>query len=278
MASFGGTEFLSMLSPQLLKDWDNTKPYNEQASSIPQIFKDAMAVREEVYGEQGVPLEAEFDEDDPRSWHWVVYASVASTSSPPPDTFRADGPVSKAEDARRASATGQRVAVGTIRLIPPPHAPNKYAQHDKHSDAGPPPGGNVDGDVAKSHPKEPYVKLGRLAVLEPYRALGLSQLLINTALEYASKHPENIQPPPSPTLLEQASQQGKHVEESYIWKGLTMVHAQTSVAKLWKKYGFSEELVDEHGKVETAKEEHWWEEGIEHLGMWRRLKVDHGRL
>ncbi|KAF2266490.1 hypothetical protein CC78DRAFT_148800 [Lojkania enalia] len=276
MTSFGfstgvGTEFLATLPPprEDLKDWDNTKPFNQQPTTVPQVFRDAMSVREEVYGEQGVPLEAEFDEDDPRSWHFVVYASVASTSSPPPQ-IRADSPANTAEDARRSSATAQRLPIGTIRLIPPPHPPNKYKQ-DKHPDADPPP-----GEV--KHPNEPYIKLGRLAVLVPYRGMSLAKLLINTALDFASKNPERIRPPPSPTTMELANQLGKAVEDSVIWKGLAMVHAQVSVAHLWAKHGFSEELVTKDGEVEIDKEEHWWEEGIEHLGMWKRLKLDHGRL
>lgn len=269
-----GTEFLSMLPPSgdALKEWDNKKPYNQQPASTPQVFRDAMSVREAVYGEQGVPLEAEFDEDDARSWHWVVYASVAPASnSPPSSNLNSPTTGGTAEEARRSSATAQRLPVGTIRLVPPPHGPNKYKDGDKHPDADPP------AHIGK-HPTEPYVKLGRLAILGPYRALGLSKLLINTALEYAAKHPDTIRPPPPPTTMELANQLGKAVEKAVVWNGLVMVHAQVSVARLWQKHGFEEELRNEKGEVEISKEEHWVEEGIEHLGMWRRLKVDNGRL
>jgi predicted GNAT family N-acyltransferase len=286
MSGFGfgnqGTEFSSILPPpgDALKDYDNTKPHNQQADSIPQTFIDAMSVREEVYAEQGVPLEAEFDEDDARSWHWVVYASVGQTSTPSrsssSDMSAHSASSTRADDARRASATAARVAVGTIRLIPPPHGPNPYietADHrtgERHSDADPPP--NAD----KKHPTEPYIKLGRLAVLAPYRSLGLSKLLVNTALDYASKHSESIRPPISPTTMEHANLRGQ--DEDIIWKGLAMVHAQTTVAPLWKKHGFSEELIGENGEVEISKEERWIEEGIEHMGMWKRLRIDAGRL
>ncbi|KAF2120284.1 hypothetical protein BDV96DRAFT_610272 [Lophiotrema nucula] len=273
----GGTEFLTMLPPphDAVNDWDNTKPYNQQSSNTPQIFRDAMSVREEVYGEQGVPLEAEFDEDDRRSFHWVVYASVATTSSPPPDSLRSDtNSNTAADDARRSSSTAQRLPVGTIRLVPPPHKANPYKVKDKHPDADPP------GDASRkdSLPKEPYIKLGRLAVLAPYRRLHLSGLLVNAALQYATEHPENIRPPPSPTRMERVQQIGKELEEAILWRGLAMVHAQVSVERLWVKYGFSEELRDENGNVEVQKEERWWEEGIEHMGMWKRLKLDSGRL
>ncbi|KAF2010971.1 hypothetical protein BU24DRAFT_436317 [Aaosphaeria arxii CBS 175.79] len=274
----GGTEFLSIQSPpgDAVKDYDNTITHDKQTISVPQVFLDAMSVREEVYGEQGVPLEAEFDEDDSRSWHWVVYASVASSSTPPANlTAAATG--TPAEEERRASATAQRLAVGTIRLVPPPHGPNKYktelSEGDKsHPDTDPP------ASVAHEHPAEPYIKLGRLAILRPYRKMGLSQLLINAALTYAAKNADTIQPPPSPTTMELASQMGEAVEKAVIWNGLAMIHAQVGVKSMWEKHGFTEELVDEDGKVEIAKEEHWVEEGIEHLGMWKRLKLDHGRL
>jgi GNAT superfamily N-acetyltransferase len=235
-----------------------------------------MSVREEVYGQQGVPLDAEFDEDDARSWHWVVYASVAQTSSPPPAQALKSKPDSKAEAERRSSASATRLPVGTIRLIPPPHPPNRYLEKDKHPDADPPETVVVNG--GKKYPEEPYIKLGRLAILDSYRSLGLSKLLINHALDYAAKNPESIRPPPSPTSLEHANQMGKAAEAAAVWQGLTMVHAQVSVERLWAKHGFTEELRNEDGQVEVPKEDHWVEEGIWHLGMWRRLKLDPGRL
>ncbi|KAF2683843.1 hypothetical protein K458DRAFT_247257, partial [Lentithecium fluviatile CBS 122367] len=276
----GGTEFLTMLPPPKgdLAEYDNTKPYNKQAPSIPQIFRDAMSVREEVYGEQGVPLEAEFDEDDARSWHWVVYASVASTASSPPKDLRTNVPAnSAADDARRSSASGSRLPVGTVRLIPAPHAPNKYLANsegnrvDKHPDASPPAGSDSHEGT---HPIEPYVKLGRLSVLAPYRRLGLAKLLINTALQYAAEHHEDIYQPPSPTTMEMANLRRDSVPEALAWNGLVMIHAQASLKTMWKRYGFAEELKNEKGEVVIAKEPHWVEEGIEHVGMWKRLKID----
>lgn len=237
-----------------------------------------MSVREEVYGEQGVPLEAEFDEDDARSWHWVVYASVASTASSPPKHMRAEGSTTKEEDTRRASASAARLPVGTLRLIPPPHGPNKYRENtDKHPDADPPRGADVSSE--KKHPTEPYVKLGRLAVLAPYRKLGLAKLLINTAVDYAAKHPETIYQPPSPTTMELANLRGQATQDAVMWQGLLMIHAQANLKSYWEKhFGFKEQLVGETGEIEIEKEPHWVEEGIEHVAMWKRLKIDSGRL
>lgn len=42
-----------------------------------------------------------------------------------------------------------------------------------------------------------------------------------------------------------------------------LVHAQVAVEKVWKRYGF---FKDESLGV-------WDEEGIDHIGMWRRLEL-----
>lgn len=273
-----GTEFTNMLGPLrgALDGYDNSKPCTKQNIQVHPVFRDAMAVREQVYGEQGIPLEAEFDEDDARSWHWVVYASVATHSNSPPKMLRMNSGTSPADDARRASATASRVPVGTIRLIPPPHGPNKYIQNsketDRHPDAEP-----SDEAIEATHPHEPYIKLGRLAVLNTYRGMGQAKLLINSALEFATTHPHKIYSPPSPTALEKAQMQGTHREKEITWQGLVMIHAQANLKAMWERVGFSEELKNEHGEVEIQAEPHWTEEGIEHIGMWRRLPVDKGK-
>ncbi|KAF2715771.1 hypothetical protein K504DRAFT_366727 [Pleomassaria siparia CBS 279.74] len=287
MSGFGGTDFVSILTPpgDALAEYDNTKSFSQQAASIPQLFLDAMSVREEVYSAQGVPIEAEFDNDDARSWHWVVYASQAGKStSGSPQSGMSHSPSTKADDARRASASAAQVPVGTIRLIPPPHGPNPYIQTaqskdgDRHPDADPPASLRVDAHVERKHPTEPYIKLGRLAVLPEFRSLGLSNVLVNAALEYASKNPDLIRPLPSPTTLEFDKLHGKAAEEADVWKGLTMVHSQVSVASLWKKFGFAEELINNKGETEITKEDRWIEEGIEHMGMWKKIRLDPGRL
>ncbi|KAF1844107.1 uncharacterized protein K460DRAFT_357738 [Cucurbitaria berberidis CBS 394.84] len=269
----GGTEFINTLSPLkgLLDGYDNTLPCSKQTIAVPQTFQDAMAVREQVYGEQGVPLDAEYDEDDARSWHWVAYASVATSSGSPPKTLRSKSPNTPADDARRASATATRVPVATIRLVPPPHGANKYVDEhktvDKHPDAEP------ADESEKKHTAEPYVKLGRLAVLTPYRKLGLSKLLINAVFDFATHNSEKIYRPPSPTALEMAQRQGQNKEKEITWQGLVMIHAQADVKYMWEKHGFREELVNDKGEVEIAAEPRWVEEGIEHVGMWKRLQL-----
>lgn len=273
-----GTEFMSMLPPPKDKvdGYDNTKPCSKQTITVPPLFGDAMAIREAVFGEQGVPLEAEFDEDDARSWHWIAYASVASTGSPPKD-MRIQPPLqAQKDDTRRSSASASRMPVATIRLIPPPHGPNKYIQDthkpDRHADADPP------ADAVESpHPTEPYVKLGRLATLKTYRGMGLAGLLINAVFDFAKAHPDTIYKPPSPTAMERAQIKDHGREQQLQWEGLIMIHAQASIKKMWEKHGFSEELRNEEGEVEIAAEPHWMEEGIEHVGMWKRIEVKRGR-
>ncbi|KAF1935202.1 hypothetical protein EJ02DRAFT_460585 [Clathrospora elynae] len=254
-----GTEFVTTVCPLkgALDGYDNTTPCREQTISVPPGFADAMTVREEVYGAQGVPLDAEFDDDDARSWHWVAYASVAAHSTYSRKSMhRAGSSNTPADDARRASATAVRVPVATIRLIPPPHGPNPYAEST-----------HVD-------PAEPYIKLGRLAVLAPYRNMGLAKLLINSALDHATQNPDKIYSPPSPTALELAQMQGNNREKEITWQGLVMIHAQAKLQSMWEKHGFHEELKSEHGEVELPAEPHWVEEGIEHVGMWKRLPME----
>lgn len=278
------TEFLTLLPPPgaALAAYNRTKHSDQQPGSIPQLFKDAMSVREAVYvEEQGVPLANELDDDDARSWHWIVYASVGTTStsssrSPPKSHTwhkrRASKEDQEDADRRRSSATASRVPVGTIRLIPPPHPPNPYITHDPHSPtttaaaaAAHDPHPDADPPAPVPLPTEPFVKLGRLATLPAYRKLGLSRLLINAALEWAAANPTQVLRPPSPATLEAARLEGREEEEQ--WRGLAMVHAQVSVEGLWARFGFREEFEG------VPKEGRWWEEGIEHLGMWRRLRV-----
>ena len=251
-----GTEFVNLLAPVKgsFDGYDNSLPCSKQTIPLPQTFRDAMSIREEVYAAQGVPLEAEFDDDDARAWHWVAFASVASHSRSPPKSLRAVSSNTPADDARRASATAVRVPVATIRLIPPPHGVDPY-----HTSA--------------AEPQEPYIKLGRLAALPAYRGLGLAKLLINTALDFATRNPDKIYSPPSPTALEKAQMQGGHREKEITWQGLVMIHAQVELMGMWEKQGFSEELRVQ-GEVEIAKQDRWMEEGIEHVGMWKRLGVE----
>jgi predicted GNAT family N-acyltransferase len=260
------TEFVAFQPPpgDALSAYDRTQPHDAQPSTVPQTFREAMEVRDEVFvQEQKVPLENELDEDDPRSFHWVVYASVGNTAAPSPSALRpVDARVAAGDERRRSGSTATRVPVGTIRLVPPPH--KSHAEHMGHDGVDANNGPLVDhvkDAESTDSPDEPFVKLGRLAVLKPYRRLGLSKLLINAALNWAKEHTNDIVPPLAPADVEAARLDGK--TEVLPWKGLILVHAQTQVQRLWESAGF----------VKDESMGAWMEEGIEHIGLWKRVEV-----
>ncbi|KAF2717292.1 hypothetical protein K431DRAFT_307065 [Polychaeton citri CBS 116435] len=266
----GRSEFVDCVTPGnlygRLKLYDRTKPPTEQpgndaadpARSIPQSFLDTMSVREEVYvKEQKVPLENELDQDDERSYHWVAYASLGNSISPPTN--------GEAGVDRRAS-TSTKIPIGTIRLVPPPHPPHPAPGTNHPADA-------LDtGDAAdpRDDHEEAYIKLGRLAVIKEFRKAGISRLLIETALAFAREHPYEMTPTYDPSQVEalkQAASQNTGVGMD--WKGLVLVHAQEAegVQKVWRRHGFEKD--DSMGV--------WVEEEISHVGMWKRLDVAESR-
>jgi predicted GNAT family N-acyltransferase len=247
------TEFVGFLPPPgaSIATYNRKSHWEEQPDSVPEKFKEAMSVREEVFvNEQGVPLENELDEDDPRSFHWIAYASVgtshSSPSTSPPTQHRGSESHSRksSKDETRRDSTANRVAVGTIRLVPPPHAPHL----------------STDGTEMELGARKTYIKLGRVATLRPYRKLGLSKLLINSALAWARDNPREIVKPVAPAEAEVARLEGKGTQEP--WTGWVLVHAQTDVESLWAKWGFERD--HDMGT--------WIEEGIEHIGMWKFLE------
>ncbi|KAL8834821.1 MAG: hypothetical protein Q9176_007280 [Flavoplaca citrina] len=100
--------------------------------------------------------------------------------------------------------------------------------------------------------REPYIKIGRMATLAEYRGKGIAQTLIDESLDWAKAH-----------AAELSSGEGKQPGDAPQWRGLVLSHAQKSVQRWWGKMGFE---FDEGLGV-------WWEEGIEHVGMWRRVEV-----
>jgi len=190
-------------------------------------------------------------------------------------------PTEAESKARRPS--GHKLSIATVRLVPPPH--------EKH-----PKPGSVDGvggewpDDSKGGAKEvagrdrptamhdgrePYIKLGRLATLSDYRGLGLGRLLVNTALDWASHHADQFRVGGQLVRrvsedveldvpeLEGVARERASVDKGEEWKGLVLVHAQRGVTRFWEGMGF---VRDEGLGV-------WVEEGIEHVGMWRRMGV-----
>lgn len=127
-------------------------PSDPRPANNPPTFTDAMTVRNIVFvEEQGCSPDTELDEDDPRSWHWVLY-----------DTARE-----------------HHLPVGVIRLVPPPHAPHYSGENS-----------NASRDLMEQcQHQQPYVKLTRVGLLPAYRGSGLGRFLVDLALEWAANHP-----------------------------------------------------------------------------------------
>lgn len=221
-------------------------------SLIPQLFLDAMAVREEVFvKEQGVPAENEVDEDEEKSWHWVVFAG------PSVEGQEVEGQEGEEEDDGRAR---RLVPVGTVRLVPPPH----HHQEQYADTCGiPPSSGN-------KQEREPYVKLTRLAILGSYRRRGLAARLTRECLDWAAAHASEIDRAAQSTLSQISAKNNERAKYQK-WQGLVRIHAQVGAVPWYEGQGFELDK-DEHGKVKDG----WDEEGIPHLGMWKRVKLrDH---
>ena len=103
----------------------------------------------------------------------------------------------------------------------------------------PPPHG--DHPNGFSDPKEePYVKLGRVATIASHRKKGLSRRLTEEAFQWLAANKEQV---------------------AVGYDGLVLCHAQVVVENMYAKLGF----------VTDEKLGRWDEEGIEHLGMWKRV-------
>ncbi|POR37853.1 Uncharacterized protein TPAR_01944 [Tolypocladium paradoxum] len=263
-----GTPFITLLEPSKLEGFQAGVPHDAQPASIPRPFLDAMEVRESVFvEEQKVPLENEFDADDPRSCHWVVYASVNKTEEL--EVRDEDGNVIQP----RKSST-RTTPIGTIRLVPFPHDQHPKAggtywngvlEGDDEKSPSSPGGPNktvgTDRPTSFHDGKEPYVKLGRLSVVKEFRGNNLAGLLVSTVLSWLRENPAYFDP--SITELGLESMGATNETEIPKWGGLVCVHAQEQVVGAWSKWGFR---VDEGmGR--------WWEEDIPHVGMFQRLQV-----
>jgi predicted GNAT family N-acyltransferase len=171
-------------------------PADPRPKGAPQIFLDAMDIRIKVFHhEQKCSLVDELDEDDPRSWTFVLYQKHSRGTDEP---------------------------VSCLRIVPPPHGPH--------------PNGYENPD------EEPYVKLGRVATLKHARGNGLMKFLTDEAFSWLSNNKELI---------------------GHGWNGNVLSHAQVAVEKMYEKLGF---VTDENLGL-------WIEEGVEHLGMWRRIDL-----
>lgn len=217
-----------------------------------------MSIREQVFvHEQGVLLDNELDADDARCWHWVAYASIGAPAAPANTNTTANA---RPDPAAKRGSTASRLAVATIRLVPPPHPPHPApgSSHAIDNNKG------VPAPTSAPAHAEPYVKLGRLATLKDFRKLGLGRLLVDTALAWAAAHGEEIVAPTSAARREAARVgEGEDGVDGGEWRGLVLVHAQRQTERWYARFGFERDV----GMGV------WDEEGIEHVGMWKRVVV-----
>ncbi|KAF7559226.1 hypothetical protein G7046_g4944 [Stylonectria norvegica] len=264
-----GTPFITFLEPSKLEGFQRGAPLEQQPPTIPRAFLDAMEVREKVFvQEQGVPADNEFDADDPRCCHWVVYASVNKT-----EELEIRDKEGNVVQPRKSST--RSTPIGTVRLVPFPHEAHPKAggvywngvleggDDGQANGTGRPEGASgVDRATTLHDGKEPYVKLGRLAVVKEFRGNRLAGLLVKTVLSWLRSNPSFFDPSIKELGLEQLGATSER--EVPKWNGLVCVHAQEAVIGAWKKFGF---------KVDDAMGT-WQEEGIAHVGMFQRLEFE----
>ncbi|PHH60792.1 hypothetical protein CDD81_1143 [Ophiocordyceps australis] len=262
-----GTPFITLLEPGKLETFQIGVPRASQPSSVSKAFLDAMEVREQVFvDEQNVPFENEFDADDRRACHWIIYASVNKTEEL--EVRDEDGNVVQP----RKSST-RTTPIGTIRVVPFPHAPhpknggsywNGIAEGEQPKPTRTASSAKTivpDRPTSLHDGKEPYVKIGRLCVIKEFRGNNLAGLLIKTALTWLKTNPSYF----DPSITELGLEHVGATRESGIpkWGGLVCVHAQEQAMGVWVKWGFHADDI-----MGT-----WWEEGIPHVGMFQRLKT-----
>lgn len=265
-----GTPFITFLEPSKLEGYVRGGSRDQQPSTISSPFLDVMEVREDVFvREQGVPLENEFDADDPRACHWVAYASVNKT-----EEVEVRDDQGNVVQPRKSST--RSTPIGTIRLVPFPHDPHpvkdgKYwdgvlegDEAHQTSEALPPSKKPyiTDRPTTFHDGKEPYVKLGRLAVTKDFRGYRIAGLLVKTALDWLKANPTFFDPSIKEMGLENIGATSERDVPK--WNGLVCVHSQAQVQAAWAKWGFQ---VDEEMGT-------WEEEGILHVGMFQRLSID----
>lgn len=160
------------------------------------------------------------------------------------------GKIGESQDEKIVDSAGageqsdDQIPVATIRLVPTSPIPKTLALRSPGLNASSP----RYGPTALWDGHEAYVKLGRLATLSSHRGQGLAKLLVEAALKWAGENG---------TVLREDERGGNG------WNGLVLVHAQVAVEKFWAGLGF---VTDE----ELGR---WWEEDIEHLGMWKRVDL-----
>ena len=190
----------------------------------------------------------------------MVYASINTTTEP--EKKDKEGNIVK----RKQSVT-KTTPIGTIRLVPFPHAPHpepgsKFTFDASEEESSSPPPYIIDRATTYHDGFEPYIKLGRIAVVKEFRGAGISKILANAAIIWAQQNPTFFNPSVATMGMEKMG--ATSTDEIPVWNGLMCVHAQEQVEKAWAKWGFKTD--EGMGK--------WDEEGIMHVGMFQRLNIE----
>ncbi|KZZ92654.1 Acyl-CoA N-acyltransferase [Ascosphaera apis ARSEF 7405] len=142
--------------------------------------------------------------------------------------------------------TQSQQPAGVLRIVPPPHEPHDFIENKTFKE-----------------PTRPYIKLGRIALLKEYRGKGLGKFVIQSALDWAAAHPDEIT-----RLLNEVKATDEKAKALTSgtqgeWDGVVLVHAQKVMEPMYAKCGFVTD--DSMGT--------WIEERMVHVGMWQTLKV-----
>ena len=208
-------------------------------STAPSLFHDALAVRIPVFiHKQGCGDELEIDEADECSAHWVIYS--------------------------KTDESALDVPAATIRCTPG-HPLNRHEGSSLKGEerfGGPDVNGDPDyegSDWEGWDKRESFGLVGRLATRKEFRGRGYAGLLMRVALEWAERERKEGE---DRRKIESGTGKGGEGEAGgEEWKGLMLIHAQMYLEKWYAGFGF--EADRGMGK--------WWEEGIKHVAMWKRL-------
>ncbi|KAI4147899.1 MAG: hypothetical protein LQ340_005329 [Diploschistes diacapsis] len=259
------SQFITIVQPlgQSVRQYPTDDIGSTPPASISAGFRDCMIVRKAVFiEEQGCRLANEIDTDDERAFYWVAYASIGAPKSSSPALKE---PGNERSEYQRRKSIGGQVPVSVLRLVPPPHG-NHPAPGSVDGVGGEEVETVYNGDRKTSFHdgREIYVKIGRMATVKDFRGFGLGKLLMNHALDWARANKKTLSLIPQDGAERERAQQelGEKFGELE-WKGLVLVHSQVSAIRFYRQFGFVE---DEELGI-------WIEEGIEHVAMWKRMKV-----
>ncbi|KAJ2988471.1 hypothetical protein NUW58_g2608 [Xylaria curta] len=109
--------------------------------------------------------------------------------------------------------------------------------------------------------KEPYIKLGRVAVVSEFRKHNIADQIWNAAKNWLQENPAYFNPSVKELGFDVMRVSDAH--DIPKWNGLVCVHAPESDIKFYERWGFQ---VDK-GMGKFSEDE------IPHVGMFQRLKL-----